>query len=335
MASKLPRNKKYFKRVETKIGEKLNWEQKIQTMQARKAAIELDRQTSKNQELKQAKQKQFTFSFKYFATIVLVATICLSTTLPFVFKDAKTIYIEPDVPGNTLYTEEVSILRVSEEFMREMKDILLFSKEQTFFDFTEAIAQEQGIPLEFFLMMLESMEMSAEDFISHWGNSWMEFVDNTILGYFIKDLFVILSEDEIFNIDYRIRVYREYHFIRYVENNYSALVSVAGKHGNEITAETKVFIVEENVVFNGEIVGVISKEINTFIVNDIAVYCIIPPHEEGAEINAFIHFTYKGNDYFIRVDDKKLCDSITLDVDYIKNVFIPALFENIPASAGE
>jgi len=312
-------NKEYFAFLQTEFGHKLSRKEKATALKYRKSAAKLNKQCQLNENKCiniATKNPSQNLIFRYITVACLTAVLCLSVVLPITLTlSPLRIYVptinEPE-PNRRFYTDDISSLPISEIMMRDL-DFLLFSKEQTFFDLGEFIGMDPG------------------EFVFQWGESSVEFAENIILSYVIFDLFTLINDEDMFFIDFRIRTYKEYIFLRHTEHNYHALETIALKYKNILTEDIQTFITQKDIIVNDQVIDTIDIEIKAFILDNIEIFLHINTNDFGIT-EAFIHFTFEENDYFIRLDDKELTHK-TLDINYIQNTFLPALFKNIPSPA--
>jgi len=307
-------NQKLFNFVEEELGEPLTKEQKAQVLKDSKATVKVDRKYRKS-ELNFNRvvvlRPQKGFFLRYGLTALACIIVCLSATLPFALKvSAKCIEIPVEIPVEVIvppvfdrYKTGVPI-SVDETFMREEIDGLLLFGENQIFDLTEY------------------------GDVRYWGNSWMETIKSTLLGYVIDQSKIMINgsdifDSDVFDINYRIRTYKNYAFAGYYDI-FSAIENTYLENAGDIIDEEEIYAFVVNKIEDPDTEAVEDDTpitVNAFIVEDVKVFCYYRANLAGAY--SLIYFNYGDYEYFIKVTQV----DVPPTVEYIKNFFMPALLD--------
>ena len=290
-----PKNKQLFMYLEKQLGEKLSWEQKKQAMHDFKL-VQKDYREFNKVSVSVTKFNFFNnFIVRHVVTVVITAALCVSIILP-VTLPLEGSHGTPGIETPMLYTASYDV-PISESLLRDIKGLLLFSKDQ--------------IPL-------------IMGVVPSWGKGFIEFVHDEpiVLSYRIDNSKIHIGNGDVFDVDYRIRTYKNYIFSFHFADFYSALEIAYVEYANEVIEKEIIynFNVEER---DGE--DVRDTTVHAFLANDIKIFCHIKKRIDNTGSLAWIHFTFGGYDYFIQVTE----NGCKLNLEYIKETFVPALFSNI------
>jgi len=243
-------------------------------------------------------QTSLDFSMRHFLTAALSIAVCLAVALPIALGSTVTVFV-PEY-------------RYIELPVVPSEPTIILPKPYTDICFTSATYEE--------LSMIDNLLLFADGVQIFEGAYRIESEEESLaeLGYTISDGTVDLGDSQTVTMNCRIRTRPDYAFHDYYDNYYATLVDIHNRY-----AADRLTLVVRNFEKNEgpEVINPESIDIDIFFQDDIAVVCHVRPSNDFA----FIHFNYKDNGYFIKIEND--CE-VTLDTKYIQNVFLAELFGN-------
>jgi len=247
------------------------------------------------------------FLFKHALTSIVAVMLCLSIVLPITLQGRDNQFT-PITPEPFIYTDNIILISIEEQGLRRIPDLLFFSQQQ----------------------------LTLAGVIPMWGVSRMELADDAplVLSYVVVGSVLTLGSD-MFAVEYRIRTHMHYHFAWYHENSYSALEIARTRYANLVTEQNiqEFNISEEQIV--DDVTLPRTSNVHGFMVDGITIFthASYSFDENFNEVrNVLIHFTFGGNDYFVRITEifgAQVSTSLEDLVGLAKSTIVPALFENI------
>jgi len=303
-------NKDLYEFAEEQLGEKLTKRDRAKYDRKRRDSTCYDGVATV--EFAQGKRWKNVSLFRYAVVMFVTLIICLSVVLPITVNTPsprlvtqyvnryidRNVYVPTPVPLREYFFDDVEATKTDHSFLSSL-GVLLFAYRDD-----------------------EQMLTGMSDFFVEIAR-----ISQTVVSYTTEGYVLIIDSDyqeQIFEIDMRIRTHRRYYFTGYFGGSFATL---RYKHDStEINDVDKIydFGIVESVESEYGFATADEIHVHAFIKNDIPVFIF-----NDYELNhAYIYFVFNGLEYFITINvDLDFNNKLT--PEYIKNYFIGTLFGNI------